>query len=259
MHGGHGAHLDKGKDQVAIADARTTDAARAPAPRQRSRAFSQARRHSRFVRFFKIAIPVGALLGISVVGFVAYFDPFRRIEGLTLGPVSVSGTQVAMESPKLTGFKNDNRPYEVTASQALQDVRKPNIVELKDMKARITMDDQGGVARLVADTGILDTKRERMTLQDNVRVWTDNGQEVQLRSAAVNFKAGTVVSKEPVVVNLGNGTINATGLEVTDNGQVLRFSGRVSTVFESPSDSPSPNPDATPASSAEAQPTSSRP
>ena len=36
-----------------------------------------------------------------------------------------------MESPKLTGFRNDNRPYEVTATQALQDVKKPNIVELR--------------------------------------------------------------------------------------------------------------------------------
>jgi lipopolysaccharide export system protein LptC len=98
-----------------------------------------------------------------------------------------------------------------------------------------------------------------MTLQDNVRVWTDNGQEVRLQSAAVNFKAGTVVSKEPVVVNLGNGTINATGLEVTENGKVLRFSGRVTTIFESPSDSSAPNPAPTPASATGVQPTSSRP
>ena len=37
-----------------------------------------------------------------------------------------------MESPKLTGFKNDNRPYEVTASAATQDVRQPNLVESEE-------------------------------------------------------------------------------------------------------------------------------
>jgi lipopolysaccharide export system protein LptC len=231
--------------------------------RVRDRAFSRARRHSRMVRFYKIAIPLGAVLGVAGVGFVALYNPFRQIEGLTLGPVSVSGTQVAMERPKLTGFRDDSRPYEVTATQALQDVSKPNIVELREMKARITMDDQGGVARLEAGTGTLDTKRERMTLRNNVRVWTENGQEVKLQTASVNFKAGTVVSKEPVVVNLGNGVIHASGIEVTENGKVLRFSGRVSTVFENmASTAPGSDKPAVPqvtAPTAAAQPTSFRP
>jgi len=227
----------------------------------RSRDFSKARRHSHFVRFFKVAIPLGALIGIAGVIFVAYYDPFRQIQGLTLGPVSVSGTQVAMESPKLTGFRNDNRPYEVTATQALQDVKKPNIVELREMKAKITMDDQGGIARLEAKQGVLDTQHERMTLRDDVRVWTENGQEVRLRSASVNFKSGTVVSKEPVVVTLTNGVINAAGVEVTDNGKVLRFSGRVSTVFDNPPQAAPGAAAAPPARTpaAQVQPTSFRP
>jgi lipopolysaccharide export system protein LptC len=172
----------------------------------------------------------------------------------------VSGTQVAMESPKLTGFRNDNRPYEVTAAQALQDVKKPNIIELRAMKAKITMDDQGSIARLEAKQGVLDTQHERMTLRDDVRVWTENGQEVRLRSASVNFKSGTVVSKEPVVVTLTNGVINAAGVEVTDNGKVLRFSGRVSTVFDNPPQA-APGAAAAPparAPAAQVQPTSFR-
>jgi lipopolysaccharide export system protein LptC len=200
--------------------------------RSRSRAFARAQRHSRWVRFYKIAIPLGAVVGIAGVGFVAFFDPFRSVEGLTLGPVSVSGTQVTMEAPKLTGYRDDSRPYEVTASAAVQDVRKPNLVELKNMKARIVTDDQGGAAHLEATTGILDTRTEKMELRDNVRVRTDAGQEALLRSASVNFKAGTVVSKEPVTVSLGNGVIKATGLTVTDNGKVMHFKGRVQTVFE---------------------------
>ena len=95
--------------------------------------------------------PIGSLLGgrgASVV--VAYLDPFRNIRGLTSADLGVSGTQVTMESPKLTGFRNDSRPYEVTASAATQDVRKPNLVELKDLRARIVTDDEGSAARLEA-------------------------------------------------------------------------------------------------------------
>jgi lipopolysaccharide export system protein LptC len=107
-----------------------------------------------------------------------------------------------------------------------------------------------------------------MELRQNVRVRTDAGQEALLRSALVNFKAGTVVSKEPVTVSLGNGVIKATGLTVTDNGKVMQFKGRVQTVFEASSgEAGNPPPAApaqpsllsAPATAAEAQPTSFRP
>jgi lipopolysaccharide export system protein LptC len=230
-------------------------------PAARARAFSKARRHSRWVRFAKIAIPLGSVLAMSAVGAVAYLDPFRHIEQLSFGSIGVSGSNVTMESPKLTGFKNDNRPYEVTASAATQDVRKPNFVELKDLKARIVTDDRGGAARLEATIGVLDTQKEQMNLRQDVRVRTDAGQEVKLRSAFVDFKAGTVVSEEPVTVLLGNGIIEASGLTVTDNGKVMSFKGRVRTTFEPSvaSDPSAPVPADTGSTAPAAQPTSIRP
>jgi len=236
-------------------------------PAARSRAFQKARRHSRWVRFAKIAIPVGAVLAMVLLGLVAYLDPFRKIEGLTVGPITVSGTNVTMESPKLTGFKNDNRPYEVTASAATQDVRKPNFVELKDLRARVVTDDKGSAARLEAATGVLDTQKEQMNLRQDIRVRTDAGQEIQLRSAFVDFKAGTVVSEEPVTVILANGLIEATGLEVADNGKVMHFRGRVRTTFDrpvasdqtAPPSAPAPAPAVTGSKAPAAQQTSVRP
>jgi lipopolysaccharide export system protein LptC len=211
-----------------------------PATAQRSRAFARARSHSRRVRFFKRIIPMGAVLGVAAIFAATWLNPFRGGEGLTLGPVGISGTQVTMESPRLTGFRNDSRPYEVTASSARQDVRKPNLVELIDLKARIVTDDQGHAARLEAASGLLDTQKEQMELRRDVRVRTDTGQDVRLTSAFVDFKAGTVVSNEPVTVSLGNGVIQATGLEVRENGKVLHFKGRVSTVFDGPDKAPAP-------------------
>jgi lipopolysaccharide export system protein LptC len=205
-----------------------------------ARAFVKARRHSRWVRLAKIAIPLGSLIGLGAVGFVAYYDPFRKIENLSFGSIGVSGTNVTMESPKLTGFKNDNRPYEVTASEAIQDVRKPDLVQLKNLKARIVTDEQGNVARLQAASGVLDTKKEQMRLRSNIVVTTDAGHEVKLRSAFVQFKSGAVTSNEPVSVSFVNGSIAADTLKVTDNGKVMSFEGRVRTVFEPSRSTPSP-------------------
>lgn len=236
-------------------------------PAVRSRAFRKARRHSRWVRFAKVAIPLGSIVSIGIVVFFAYFEPFRQIQDLSFGSIGVNGTNVTMEAPKLTGFKNDNRPYEVTASAATQDVRKPNLVELKDLRARIVTDERGSAARLEADIGILDTQKEQMNLRQNVRVRTDGGQEVYMRSAFVNFKSGGVTSNEPVTVILGgNGQIEAEGLRVTDNGKVLSFTGRVRTTFlpasgsePASNDTGSAAPDSSPAAADAAQPTSVRP
>jgi len=225
----------------------------------RARDFSRAQRHSRFVSFAKVAIPLGAVIAMAGIGTVAYLDPFRKVEGLSVGPISVSGTNVTMESPRLTGFRNDNRPYEVTASAATQDVKNPTLVELKDLKARIVTDDKGSTARLEAALGILNTQKEQMNLRQEVRVWTEGGQEVQLRSAFVDFKAGTVVSKEPVTVTLPNGVIEANGLEVADNGKVMHFTGRVRTTFHASESETAPVPADTSSTGLPAQPTSTRP
>ena len=82
-------------------------------------------------------------------------------------------------------------------------------------------DDQGGMARLEARTGTLDTQKEQMKLEQDVHVRTDAGQAVDLRSAFVDFKAGTVVSTEPVSVSLGSGVIEAKGMRVSDNGRIM--------------------------------------
>lgn len=200
-------------------------------------------------------------MAMALVGLFMYLDPFRKVEGLTVGPIGVNGTNVTMESPKLTGFKNDKRPYEVTASAATQDVRNPNFVELKDLRARIVTDDKGSAARLEAAIGVLNTQKEQMNLRQDVRVRTDGGQEAKLKSAFVDFKAGTVVSNEPVVVSLGNGIIEAEGLKVSDNGKVMEFKGRVRTTFERSTapDSSAPAPAGTGSTAPAAQPTSTHP
>ena len=215
------------------------------------RAYAQARRHSSRVRLLRRAIPVGAGLAVTAVVAFAWLDPMGKLgAAVTLGPVSVSGTKVVMENPRLSGYRKDARPYEVTASTALQDVRKPTLVELKGMRGRIALDDGSGTARLEAGAGVFDTQKEQLSLAEGVRVSTDQGHEARLRTAAIDFKAGTVTSREPVTVLIPNGSVEAEGgVEISDNGKVISFLGGVRAVFR-PAEAPQP---ALPLASAEAR------
>lgn len=206
------------------------DEARGDASRHRVHA--RARNHSARVRRLRILIPAAAILSLGSLAVVTLFNPFGQIApGVTIGPVSLSGTKVKMESPRLSGFRKDARGYEVTATAALQDVRKPTVIELQAMKGRIETDDKGGLAHIEAATGLFDTAKESLTLDRDIRLWTDKGEEVRLKSAAVDFKTGGISSREIVTVTVPSGSVIADSLEVVDNGRVISFIGNVQTEF----------------------------
>ena len=66
------------------------------------------------------AIPAGIALVAGVIIIATFFNPFRLIGvfPIDMGKVSLSGTKITMEAPRLAGFTNDARPYELTARAA---------------------------------------------------------------------------------------------------------------------------------------------
>lgn len=194
-------------------------------------AFRAARRHTLLVVFLRRAIPIGAAL--AVVGLIAapFLAPLRGVAGLSVGSVGISGGKVKMETPRLSGYRKDNRPYEVTAEAALQEIRNPTQVELSVLTARLQMEREGWVT-VNSKSGFFDTQKEKLRLVDDVRVRTETGYDVRMRTADIDFKGGTVVSREPVTVNLGTTTIAADSLDVKDNGALITFEGRVRAVIE---------------------------
>jgi lipopolysaccharide export system protein LptC len=125
----------------------------------------------------------------------------------------------------------------------------------------MAMDDQGAQAHLTALAGVFDSQKEQLELQDDIYVRTDNNQEVWLKSAKADFKAGTVSSKEAVRVKLPTTTIEADALDITDNGRVISFVGRVRTVIESaaaPAAQKAPPAPEAPARTSQAEPVSLR-
>lgn len=189
-------------------------------------AFGAARRHTMLVRFLRRAIPLGAVAAFLVLIVVPFLNPLRGVANVSLGAVGISNGKVRMDTPRLSGYRKDNRPYEVTAEAALQEIRNPTQVELQVVTARLQMEREGWVT-VNAKTGLFDTQKEKLRLVDDVHVKTEAGYDIRMRTADVDFKGGTVVSKEPVKVSLGTTTIDADTLDVKDNGALIAFQGRV--------------------------------
>lgn len=193
--------------------------------------YAIALRHSQRVRFLRKAIPMACIAGLVGPVLWGIVAPYARPSvDVKVGAVSISGTKIRMESPKLSGFRKDQKAYELTATEALQDIKVPTVVELNRLVGRMEQD-ANSFARLTADWGRFDQTADRLDLKGTIRMRTDNGYEADLLSARVDMKSGDITSTEPVEIRSKSGSINAERMTVKDNGRHSIFEGRVRSVF----------------------------
>ncbi len=190
--------------------------------------FAAAARHSRMVRILRVLVPTVVALSMGVIVAISVFNPFRLLTKLPLdvGNLVVSGTKITMESPHLSGFSPDQRPYEMSAKTATQDLTIPNRVELNTLRAKVLMEDRTTVT-MDALFGLYDTKAQILDLQKNIFLQSSTGYEARLSQARVDMANSTITSEEPVDVKLLNGTLTADKLRITEKGDLVRFEGRV--------------------------------
>ena len=189
--------------------------------------FASAARHSRLVRILRIAVPVTVVLAMaSIVVVSTFLNPFKIPLKLDSGNMVVTGTKITMESPHMSGFTPDQRPYELWAKTATQDITDPDHVDLNDLKAKVLMEDQSTLL-LDARTGRFDNKQQQLDLHKDIFLRTSTGYEARLNSAFVDMAKGTVSSDDHVDVKLTNGTLTADRLRITGGGDVIRFEGNV--------------------------------
>ena len=189
--------------------------------------FASAARHSRLVRILRVSVPATVVVAMAVIIYIAFFNKFRIPElPLTVENMVVSGTKITMESPHLAGFTPDQRPYELWAKTATQDITDPDHVDLHDLRAKVLMEDQSTLF-LDARTGRFDNKQQQLDLHKDIFLRTSTGYEARLNSAFVDMNKGTVSSDERVDVKLTNGTLTADRLRITEGGDVIRFEGNV--------------------------------
>jgi lipopolysaccharide export system protein LptC len=212
--------------------------------------FAAAARHSRMVRMLRVAVPAAVLLALAGVLGISLFNPFR-ITGLAKLPVDmsnlvVSGTKITMETPHLAGFSTDQRPYELWAKAAIQDLTDPDHVELKTLRAKVMMEDKSSVT-MDARTGYFDSKQQLLDLRKDIFLQSSTGYEARLSQAYVDINKGTVTSDEHVDVKLLNGTLTADKLRIVNSGEIVRFEGNVvmNLIMESPA-APEPEPEPAP-------------
>jgi lipopolysaccharide export system protein LptC len=192
--------------------------------------FARAARHSRMVRALRVAVPSAVILALASIVMVQLFlNPYLRSQiklPVDVGNVLVSGTKITMESPHLAGFSADQRPYELWAKAAIQDLTDPDHVELRTLRAKVMMEDTSTVT-MDARTGYFDSKQQLLDLRKDIFLQSSTGYEARMSQAYVDINKGTVTSDEHVDVKLLNGTLTSDRLRIYNGGEIVRFEGNV--------------------------------
>lgn len=187
--------------------------------------FSRANRHSVLVKILKTALPASALLIVLTFATSAILSWTPQIEGIS-GKIGLEGGKLVMDQPKMAGFDKNERAYNVTATKAIQDLTKPDIVELESIDAKVPLG-TNSYANVDAGSGTYDTKNEMLNLRDKVRITGARGMDIALEEADINMKTGTMTSDQPVNVVSKGTEISADSVQVHDNGKRIIFKERV--------------------------------
>lgn len=190
-------------------------------------------RHSTFVRFLRRAILVGCALAILAVGGVVLFKPFRSlVPDISIGQVDFDGTKVTLETPRISGFQKDQRPYSIKALKGIQDLAAPNIIELLGIDAELGTSD-AETLKVMASRAVYDSDADHLLLEGDVHIANTSGYDASMPTASIDFKAGSLISDAPVRVTLDGGVIAAETMAITEHGHKISFVGMVRSVFDS--------------------------
>ncbi len=188
-------------------------------------AYKDAIFHSTRVRKLKIFLPLAALI-VSLI-FVAvslvraYLPENIQIEG-----ARIEDGKVVMERPAIAGRNKDGINYSMLAEKALQDIKNPNMITLKSIKASMPVNNDV-IAHVTAESADFDRQADTLKLTDPFTILMDNGLRAEFRTAFLDVKKGDLSSQDQVAIYRGGMSVVAQSIKMTDKGSVIEFDGQV--------------------------------
>lgn len=193
--------------------------------------FERERRRSRNVRRLKIALPVLAILMLAGLAGKSLIASMGEVS-IDLTGASIQDGKLIMANPRMAGYTSDNRPYEMKAARAIQEITDDNIVDLQDIGARLPVGLKEW-ATVEAASGRLVKSDNTLTINSPALVKTTDGMEAKLKSAVLDIGTGTLTTDEAVEIDLEGSRVTADSMAVSDGGRVLVFEKRVKVLIES--------------------------
>lgn len=182
--------------------------------------------YSRFVGTMKIFLPLGAAaIAVLVLVWPGYESNESEI-ALTFAKSGAEEEIPGMANARYVGINKNNQPFLVTASQAIQNKKNPDIIEMVTLQADMTLDN-GRWMSVMASNGNYDRGRQVLKLEGPVNIFSDIGYEFHSDTVQVDLNSNTAKSVLPVQGHGPFGLLRADSFIVMDQGKRLVFYNNV--------------------------------
>ncbi len=198
-------------------------------PRRQS-TLQSARRRTMVIRLLRLSFLVFAIAVVLVLAGYIVVNSLHKEPPPVLPQTPQTDEEVQMISPRFTGRDNAGRPYEVIADTATRNKEAPEITYLVNIRMDSAQGDNS--SHVTARTGVYDSARKILDLDEDVRLISPNGFVYTTSKARFFIDSNRIVGDQRVFGNGPTGTVEADGYEIIDGGKKVIFSGNVITHIE---------------------------
>ncbi len=187
------------------------------------------RAYSLFVRWMRLILP---LIAIGIVGLLMAWP---RVEE-TMAPVPKEAIipqtigKNELVNPRFESEDEKSQPFTVTANRAVQSAKNPDVLILDHPVADIILQDGTWLA-VEAKRGAYRQESEKLLLEENVKLFHDQGYELKTAKLVVDMKSRQAWSDQDVYGQGPAGTLEATGMQAHSDKGLLIFTGPVKLVL----------------------------
>jgi lipopolysaccharide export system protein LptC len=143
---------------------------------------------------------------------------------------AVSHDQVTVMDTTITGLDSQSRPYSITANNAVQDKDQPNFIKLDEVSGA-TNRNTGEAITFESRKGLYNSDVKTLDLETDVVIKSAGRFTARMAKAHVIVGEKRLTSDVPVAVEFASGTINANGVEISNDGNNILFLNRVKAHF----------------------------
>ena len=179
--------------------------------------------HDRMVAFLSRALPMGVGV-LAALMVITPLSPRGEVSFLLdRNKVAVINERLRVDNALYRGADNKNRPFSLTAGEAVQRSSAEGIVRMNDVVARLLLDE--GPARLVAQGGQYSIDNEIFAVRGPLRLTAADGYRMVARGVSLDLANKQLVGSGGVDGAIPAGTFSADRLNADLSARTITLTG----------------------------------
>ena len=180
--------------------------------------------HDRIVRALVIGLPalIGALAAVMILAPLAPRGEVSFL--LDRNKVAIAEDRLKVSNAMYRGKDDKGRPFALKAGEAVQRSASEPLVRLRDLEARILLDD--GPAEVTAQAGVYRIDQERVSVEGLVHFEAANGYRLDAQNVSVDLKSRQATGEGRVAGSDGRNSAEGSGINVDVNNRRVSTDSR---------------------------------